>query len=375
MMQNIQTKSLDYLMKNKRLLIYVSSGNIFLLKENTEEHIVAIADDVCDCIFGVFDFGRKGKLCCHKFREDSAADIKEKLFNLFKENNISIHDLKKISIIQSDSEVQCIEKEDKIFLIKKNTKSFMCDDPNDIDLKDCDATDFEKITNIVSRKLQNLKDKNMTHEKYEAGMFVVDDTELLSISSDSDNESKRVYIEKHNPYSTVSENNKIILMQSLCEVFFMQNPEKNYDSIFLYLAGLSQEYKVEAGNNIYFDNTNNKVIYCNLDNAFKFHSYQKTLKYNTFVEQEIVDAYGEHPLLNNTEFSQEIVCETIDKKRLEEIITENKLMQIKIKNALENSSDKDSETSPKYRRNELKELQHNLQNIIKTKEKRGNSLD
>ena len=387
MMQNIKRKSLEKLMKNKKLILYISSGDIFLLTEDTEDEILTVFEKLCDCVGFVLNFGNKGKLYCHKFRQDSAADIKEKLSALFNKNNITMPDLKTISIIQSDSDVKSIEKDDKIFLIKKNTHSFMQDDPSDLDSEDCEPISFQETMKIFSKKLKNLKDENLTSEKYEAGIPTLDtlneqeDKGLFTISRDSKNEGQKLYIKKHNTKNTVSQSNEQIFMNCLLDVFLKQENKYSHDDIYYYLEGVVEKYNVKTGNNIYFDNTNNKVTYCNLNDASKFDTYQTTVEHQPYVKQDTIEKYGEHPLLSNTEFSPEIVCETIDKKRLEEIIEKNKNIKITIQNMLEDPSDLKSLKTSSFPPNQeplepkLEPSKHSLQNTINTIKKLYKHID
>jgi hypothetical protein len=103
---NIETKSAEQLMKEKgaKVLIPLDISALVILKPEIKNKVLSVFIETADCLCFVLDFGDKGTLYFHKFRYNNDTNIESSLFDVFEENNITIKDLKKISMLERDKD-------------------------------------------------------------------------------------------------------------------------------------------------------------------------------------------------------------------------------------------------------------------------------
>lgn len=107
--------------------------------------------NVCDCLAIIVSF-KQGTFFLHKFRKNSAKDIKENLYKIFRKYNISQDDLLRITMfggVISDEYV--VKNDDKLKLVYSDKE---------------EEVNFDQLSQIWRHKLQR---RRSDRHKYEAG--------------------------------------------------------------------------------------------------------------------------------------------------------------------------------------------------------------
>ncbi len=308
--KSISIKNLEFKLRGEELHflnIHVGGGLFIEDFKSVGYKIVPIATNVVDCVFCFIEID-KHMICFHKFRQNSAADIKSKLSYLFKKYNLTEKDLKKITIFGGSS--------NNIYPV------FSTDELIKIDKYGHKKSSVSELSKRIRSKLQNQK---MKYYKYEPGMILmssgIENTNIPMIDISSDDEGhEQVFMFssetlKNDESRAIGTLNCNILMDAVIHAFVCNSPNPDkFEAESVTRKNILEKMKTtelitviytEPSKNIYFDVFKDEIFYVNLPKNFSF-KYNICLKHDQNVSSTVFENFTEDDSLFNTDFSNPV---------------------------------------------------------------------